>query len=63
MWGYLDKTIERYISDKTHHYSNAFMKVFLDQLIGSPLFNIIFFSSQHLLQGKACDQTLVDTGM
>lgn len=62
-WGYLDRTVEKYISEQTNHYANTFTKVFLDQIIGSPLFNIAFFSSQHILQGKPCDQTLIETGL
>jgi len=60
-WGFLEKSIEKHIiSAGTHRYGNAFVKVAIDQLVGSPLFNAFFFSSQSLLQGKTLETTLTD---
>lgn len=60
-WGFLERTVEKHvISAVSHRYKNAFVKVFLDQLIGSPLFNVFFFSSQSILQGKTLETTWSD---
>lgn len=61
-WNTLERVVEKTISSSTHHYSNALTKVFLDQAIGAPIFNVLFFSSQQLLQGKPFDKSLFDTG-
>lgn len=61
-WNYLERVVEKRISAKTHHYSNALTKVFLDQAIGAPIFNILFFTSQQVMQGKPCDASLLHTG-
>ena len=61
-WNMLEKFVERRISSQTHHYSNAVVKVFLDQSLGAPVFNTIFFASQELLQGKPLDADLLETG-
>jgi len=60
-WNTLERVVEKTISSSTHHYSNALTKVFLDQAIGAPIFNVLFFSSQQLLQGKPFDKSLFDT--
>lgn len=61
-WNFLEKVVEKRISAKTHHYSNALTKVFLDQSLGAPIFNTLFFTSQQLMQGKPCDESLLRTG-
>ena len=57
-WGFLDKIVEKHVvSAVNHHYTNALSNVAIDQLIGSPVFNIFFFSSQSLLQ--VCSITMI----
>lgn len=57
-WGWIEVFAEKYvISASKHHYLNAFSKVFIDQAIGSPVFNTVFFASQSLLQGKSLGET------
>ena len=52
-WGLLERQLERVISSKAKRYQNAAVKVLIDQSIGSPVFNVIFFSSQKAMEG--CD--------
>jgi protein Mpv17 len=60
-WGFLERAVEKQIvSAVSHRFVNAAVKVSIDQLIGSPLFNVFFFSSQSLLQGKSVATTVAD---
>lgn len=52
-WGFLEPKIERIFEYKSHRFKNAFVKVIVDQSIGSPVFNAIFFASQAALQGHS----------
>mmetsp|Transcript_14832 Transcript_14832/g.16782 ORF Transcript_14832/g.16782 Transcript_14832/m.16782 type:complete len:155 (-) Transcript_14832:627-1091(-) len=46
-WGFLETFVEkRVISASLSHYKNAAVKVFFDQSIGAPIYNIGFFGSQ-----------------
>lgn len=61
-WNFLERAVEKHIRAATHHYANALTKVFFDQSLGAPLFNVMFFSSQQLMQGKPFDESLLRTG-
>jgi hypothetical protein len=50
-WGILERKMETIICSKTHRYKNAIVKVMVDQSFGTPVYNTIFFASEHALQG------------
>lgn len=52
-WGAIETFVEkRIVKASEHHYRNAVSKVFIDQTIGAPIFNLAFFWSQSVLQGE-----------
>ena len=48
-WSFLEVAVDRHlVSAVSCHYKNAATKVFIDQAIGAPIYNIEFFGSQGL---------------